>query len=88
MSLTGTAAGLLTCGTACTDGERLIFDPDFAARLKTEKEMQFVILHELLHCVLEHCTRVSNRDSEFYNIACDIVVNSTILSMWDWIHFR
>lgn len=71
-----------SCGTACTDGERLIFDPDFAARLETEQEMQFVILHEVLHCVLEHCTRVGNRDSELYNIACDIVVNSTILGMW------
>lgn len=71
-----------SCGTACTDGERLIFDPDFASRLKTEKEMQFVILHEVLHCVLEHCTRVGNSNSMLYNIACDIVVNSTILGMW------
>lgn len=71
-----------SCGTACTDGVRLIFDPDFAARLKTEQEMQFVMLHEVLHCVLEHCTRGGTRDSELYNIACDVVVNSTILGMW------
>lgn len=71
-----------SCETACTDGERLIFDPDFAARMKTEKEMQFVILHEVLHCALEHYTRVGSRDSELYNIACDIVVNSIILGMW------
>lgn len=70
------------CGTACTDGERLVFDPEFAQQLRTDREMEFVILHEILHCVLEHCTRVGTRDTELYNIACDIVVNSTILEMW------
>lgn len=71
-----------SCGTACTDGVRLIFDPDFAEQLKTEQEMQFVILHEVLHCVLEHCTRGKDRNSKLFNIACDIVVNSMILGMW------
>ena len=27
------------CGTACTDGERLIFDPEFEKELKTDQEM-------------------------------------------------
>lgn len=76
------------CGTACTDGERLIFDPVFADQLKTEKEMEFVTLHEVLHCVLEHCTRGSSLNQELFNIACDIVVNSTILGMWDMTFFH
>lgn len=70
------------CGTACTDAERLIFDPDFAEQLRTDREMEFVVLHEVLHCALEHCTRGGTRDADIYNIACDIVVNSTILEMW------
>lgn len=69
------------CGTACTDGTRLIFDPDFAEKL-TDQELQFVILHEVLHCVLEHCTRGRTLNSDLFNIACDIVVNSTIFAMW------
>ena len=69
------------CSTACTDGRRLIFDPDFADSL-TEQEMQFVVLHEVLHCVLEHCIRGKSLHSSVYNIACDIVVNSIILDMW------
>lgn len=76
------------CGTACTDGERLIFDPSFAEQLKTETEMAFVVLHEVLHCVLEHCTRSGSRDQELYNIACDVVVNSTILAMWGMTTFQ
>lgn len=69
------------CKTACTDGSRLIFDPAFAEKL-SDQELQFVILHEVLHCVFRHCIRGKRLHSVLYNIACDIVVNSTILAMW------
>ena len=62
------------CGTACTNGKWLVVDPDFAEKLQTDREMEFVLLHEILHCVLDHCTRRGSRDAELYNIACDIVV--------------
>lgn len=69
------------CGTACTDGTRLIFDPEFAEKL-SDQEMLFVILHEVLHCALDHCSRGKGLDNRVHNIACDIVVNSMILEMW------
>ena len=69
------------CGTACTDGSRLIFDPDFAKKLD-DRELTFVILHEVLHCALDHCTRGKVLNHLLHNAACDIVVNSTILQMW------
>lgn len=75
------------CETACTDGMRLIFDPEFAERL-TERELQFVILHEILHCVLDHCTRGKGLENFVYNIACDIVVNSMIFYMWGMDTFK
>lgn len=37
------------------------------------------MMHEILHVVLQHCLRRGDRDSEQFNIACDIVVNSNIL---------
>lgn len=77
-----------SCGTACTDGVRLIFDPNFAEQLVTEMEMQFIILHEVLHCVFDHCSRSKGRDARLYNIACDTVVNSTILGMWGMKTFK
>lgn len=67
------------CGTACTDGERLIFDPEFACRL-SGRELKFVMLHEILHCVLNHVIRRKTLHVRLYNIACDIVVNSLIIS--------
>lgn len=65
------------CGTACTDMERIIFDPEFVQKLSDE-ELKFVMLHEVMHCVLKHCVRGLTRDKDLYNIACDIVVNSLL----------
>ena len=64
--------------TACTDGVRIIFGPQFLESLSDE-ELDFVMMHEILHVVLQHCFRGEDRDQERFNIACDIVVNSNIL---------
>lgn len=64
--------------TACTDGVRIAFGPDFLESL-TDSELDFVMMHEILHVVLQHCIREDNREHEEFNIACDIVVNSNIL---------
>ena len=72
--------GYAACGTAYTDMRKVVFDPEFAACLSDE-ELRFVLLHELLHCVLHHCTRGRSLHHELYNIACDIVVNSIILEI-------
>lgn len=70
--------GFAECGTACTDMRRILFDPLFLNRI-TAEEVEFVILHELMHCVLEHCLRSRGKYHILYNIAADIVVNSSIL---------
>lgn len=66
------------CETACTDGEKIMFNPTFLDEL-TDSEVDFVLMHEILHAALRHCFRCANRDPELFNIACDIVVNSNIL---------
>lgn len=68
--------------TAYTDGEGIYFNPDFLGSLN-EQELDFVLMHELLHVVLQHCSRGSDFQRENFNIACDIVVNSTILKAND-----
>ena len=69
--------GFAECGTAFTDMKRVVFDPGFADRL-SDDELAFVFLHEIMHCVLHHCTRGRSLRPYLYNIACDIVVNSLI----------
>lgn len=66
------------CETAYTDGERIAFSPTFLEEL-SDKELDFVMMHEILHVVLQHCLRGEDKDNGRYNIAADIVINSTIM---------
>lgn len=66
------------CETAATDGYRIYFGPNFLDEL-SDNELDFVMMHEILHVVLQHCLREGDRNTERFNIACDIVVNSNIL---------
>ena len=64
--------------TAYTDGERVVFGTEFLEQI-SDSELDFVMLHEIMHVILDHCSRVGERDNYLFNIACDIVVNSNIL---------
>ena len=66
------------CEIAATDGRRIFFGPKFLDEL-SDSELDFIMMHEILHVVLQHCLRQGDRDNEQFNIACDIVVNSNIL---------
>lgn len=66
------------CDTAYTDGYRINFSPVFLESLSND-EVDFVLMHEILHVVLKHCFRGRRVDPYLFNIACDIVVNSNIL---------
>jgi predicted metal-dependent peptidase len=70
------------CGTAATDGNKIYFAPKFLDDL-APNELDFVLMHEIMHIALQHCTRGLDYDKELFNIACDIVVNSNILHSWD-----
>ena len=69
----------LTCETAYTDGDRIAFHPDFMNAL-SDSELEFVLMHEVLHTALGHPFRhQQDYDQQAFDIACDIVVNSNIL---------
>ena len=71
------------CDTAYTDGKRIVFGTDFIKRI-SDKELQFVLMHEVLHVALDHCGRTkTNYDYFLFNVACDIVVNSNIMHSFD-----
>ncbi len=72
--------GLGECQTAFTDMERIVFDPAFVDRLG-EEELIFVMLHEVMHCALDHCSRIKSFQHRVFNVACDIVVNSNIMEV-------
>ncbi len=69
----------MSCQTMYTDSKVIGFSPSFADSLNAS-ELEFVLMHEVLHAALGHCTmEQSEYDHEIFNIACDIVVNSNIL---------
>lgn len=69
----------LTCETAYTDGDRIAFNPDFMNDL-SDSELEFVLMHEVLHTALGHPFRhQQDYEQQAFDIACDIVVNSNIL---------
>ena len=66
------------CPTAATDGRNLYYNTQFFNAL-SNKEIEFVIAHEILHCVFDHIIRRDDRDPQVYNIACDYIVNNTLV---------
>lgn len=63
--------------TAATDGRTIWISPSFAATLG-DTQLAGVLMHELLHCALEHPRRRGSRHPFLWNVAADIVVNGMI----------
>lgn len=64
--------------TACTDGERIKFNPDFFDKCK-DQELVTVLCHEVCHCLLGHIWRIPpDKDWEKWNQATDHAVNNML----------
>jgi len=64
--------------TAAVDGRNLYFNTQFFNAM-SNKEIEFVIAHEILHCVFDHLGRRGERHPMLYNIAADYIVNNTLV---------
>ena len=64
--------------TAAVDGRNLYFNTQFFNAM-SNKEIEFVVAHEILHMVFDHLGRRDERDPVLYNIAADYVVNNTLV---------
>lgn len=65
--------------TAATDGRKLYFNPRFVESL-TPRELDGLVVHELLHAALLHALRRKGRQPDRWNVAADYVVNAMIKS--------
>lgn len=68
------------CPTACTDGRAMYYNPKFVAPL-TDKQLVFLLCHEVLHVVFEHLGRANDLSHEKFlgNLAADFAVNQVIV---------
>ncbi len=72
--------------TAGTDGRHLYYNSDFFRTL-TPEQIDFVVGHEVMHCVYEHCgefgrlmdQKEDDRDMKLWNIAADFKVNQALV---------
>lgn len=64
--------------TAAVDGRNLYYNTQFFNAMNN-KEIEFVIAHEILHCVYDHLSRREDRNPLLYNIAADYIVNNLLV---------
>ena len=65
--------------TAGTDGRRFMFNRDFVNSL-TDGELDFLVGHEVLHCVYDHMVAREDRNPMVYNMAADFVINMELVT--------
>jgi predicted metal-dependent peptidase len=66
------------CNTAATDGRNIYYNPKFMGDL-TDKQIVFVVCHELLHVLLDHLGRGKTDNKMLSNIAADFAVNAILV---------
>jgi len=64
--------------TAAVDGRNLYFNTQFFNAMDN-KEIEFVIAHEILHMVFDHLGRRETRNPMLYNISADYKVNNLLV---------
>jgi predicted metal-dependent peptidase len=64
--------------TAAVDGRNLYYNTQFFNAM-SNKEIEFVVAHEILHMVFDHLGRRDDRNPMLYNIAADYIVNNTLV---------
>ena len=62
------------CPTAATDGKHLYYNKNFLGAFD-DPELDFIIAHEVLHCVYDHMERKGSRQADYWNMAGDFVIN-------------
>lgn len=65
-------------GTMGVTADTLYYDPVFAMSL-TIPQLTFVLIHEMLHIVMQHAFRfIGKKNHDLWNIATDLYINSVI----------
>jgi predicted metal-dependent peptidase len=65
------------CKTAATDFRNFYYNRDFFEKMSA-RQVEFVVAHEILHCVYDHMMRRDSRDPKVWNIAADYCVNGLL----------
>lgn len=64
---------------AVTFDRSILLNPGFVKKCSVP-QLEFLLAHEVMHVVFAHIARRGKRDLEIYNIACDAVINETLIA--------
>jgi predicted metal-dependent peptidase len=64
--------------TMATDGIKIYYSPTFVTEHLNDKELAFVLLHEVLHVALGSLWRRGDRDFKLWNLATDYAINGLL----------
>ena len=66
--------------TAQTNGRRIEYSPKFFAKMSAGQR-NFVLMHEIFHVLLFHCSRKNERRPQLWNTAADMIVNDMLMHL-------
>ena len=66
--------------TAQTNGRSIEYSSKFFSKLSSGQR-NFVIMHEIFHVLLFHCSRKNERRPQIWNTAADMIVNSMLMRL-------
>ena len=61
--------------TLAVDGKHMFYNPVFVNNELTPELTMSAVAHEVMHCVLDHMSRLSGRNPRKWNQACDYAIN-------------
>lgn len=64
---------------AVTTDRVILLNPEFVKKCSAP-QLEFLLAHEVMHIVFAHIARRGDRDPVIYNIACDAVINETLIA--------
>ncbi len=73
--------------TARTNGRKIEYNGHFLESM-SEGERNFIIMHEVFHVLLHHCSRAKGKNPKFWNTAADIIVNDILLRLKNDMKYR
>lgn len=68
-----------TTPTISTDGYRIYMNPDFLEGI-SDMELDYAVMHELLHTALGHYEKESNKEDDGFDETCDDQINKIMFS--------
>lgn len=67
-----------TVDTAATDGKKIYFNPYFVENM-SEGEVNWLLIHEVMHPALKHLYRKGDRLHKKWNVACDYAIHDVMM---------